>query len=135
MFFFFKQKTAYEVRISDWSSDVCSSDLGRTLAPGAHGPQAAREEGELAPHQGRRRLRARRQGPRHSRGAAGIGEDRPGGRGDRGRGAGLVVQARQDRAAEATQEAASQIKASQKGEELGRAECRERGCKYVKNSV
>src|SRR3546814_7158908 len=32
-FFFFKQKTAYEMRISDWSSDVCSSDLrhiGRT---------------------------------------------------------------------------------------------------------
>src|SRR3546814_9730308 len=29
-FFFFKQKTAYEMRISDWSSDVCSSDL---LAP------------------------------------------------------------------------------------------------------
>src|SRR3546814_4838052 len=27
-FFFFKQKTAYELRISDWSSDVCSSDLG-----------------------------------------------------------------------------------------------------------
>src|SRR3546814_9886646 len=27
MFFFFKQKTAYEVRISDWRSDVCSSDL------------------------------------------------------------------------------------------------------------
>src|SRR3546814_4882956 len=26
-FFFFKQKTAYELRISDWSSDVCSSDL------------------------------------------------------------------------------------------------------------
>src|SRR3546814_10528203 len=26
--FFFKQKTAYEMRISDWSSDVCSSDLG-----------------------------------------------------------------------------------------------------------
>src|SRR3546814_5850968 len=36
-FFFFKQKTAYEMRISDWSSDVCSSDLdeivlGRRLA-------------------------------------------------------------------------------------------------------
>src|SRR3546814_2003983 len=30
-FFFFKQKTAYEMRISDWSSDVCSSDL---LKPG-----------------------------------------------------------------------------------------------------
>src|SRR3546814_1841536 len=27
LFFFFKQKTAYELRISDWSSDVCSSDL------------------------------------------------------------------------------------------------------------
>src|SRR3546814_5987738 len=27
MFFFFKQKTAYEMRISDWSSDVCPSDL------------------------------------------------------------------------------------------------------------
>src|SRR3546814_6997452 len=27
IFFFFKQKTAYEMRISDWSSDVCSSDL------------------------------------------------------------------------------------------------------------
>src|SRR3546814_497231 len=32
MFFFFKQKTAYEMRISDWSSDVCSSDL-RPLPP------------------------------------------------------------------------------------------------------
>src|SRR3546814_3212395 len=31
-FFFFKQKTAYEMRISDWSSDVCSSDLGVLLA-------------------------------------------------------------------------------------------------------
>src|SRR3546814_4009536 len=32
MFFFFKQKTAYEMRISDWSSDVCSSDLRKELA-------------------------------------------------------------------------------------------------------
>src|SRR3546814_2616280 len=31
MFFFFKQKTAYEMRISDWSSDVCSSDLDVAL--------------------------------------------------------------------------------------------------------
>src|SRR3546814_8293907 len=31
LFFFFKQKTAYEMRISDWSSDVCSSDLGVLL--------------------------------------------------------------------------------------------------------
>src|SRR3546814_7881541 len=32
LFFFFKQKTAYEMRISDWSSDVCSSDLAATDA-------------------------------------------------------------------------------------------------------
>src|SRR3546814_17370050 len=32
MFFFFKQKTAYDVRISDWSSDVCSSDLFGVVA-------------------------------------------------------------------------------------------------------
>src|SRR3546814_16395119 len=31
IFFFFKQKTAYEMRISDWSSDVCSSDLARDM--------------------------------------------------------------------------------------------------------
>src|SRR3546814_2887655 len=31
-FFFFKQKTAYEMRISDWSSDVCSSDLAEYQA-------------------------------------------------------------------------------------------------------
>src|SRR3546814_2587156 len=32
IFFFFKQKTAYEMRISDWSSDVCSSDLDQANA-------------------------------------------------------------------------------------------------------
>src|SRR3546814_2017561 len=32
-FFFFKQKTAYEMRISDWSSDVCSSDLPTGTSP------------------------------------------------------------------------------------------------------
>src|SRR3546814_7145350 len=32
VFFFFKQKTAYEMRISDWSSDVCSSDLAQAFA-------------------------------------------------------------------------------------------------------
>src|SRR3546814_1982112 len=32
IFFFFKQKTAYEMRISDWSSDVCSSDLSANNA-------------------------------------------------------------------------------------------------------
>src|SRR3546814_20073188 len=38
-FFFFKQKTAYEMRISDWSSDVCSSDLAVMLMAGAAGAQ------------------------------------------------------------------------------------------------
>src|SRR3546814_19080047 len=33
MFMFFKQKTAYEMRISDWSSDVCSSDLRARRSP------------------------------------------------------------------------------------------------------
>src|SRR3546814_11699519 len=36
-FFVFKQKTAYEMRISDWSSDVCSSDLLRRFDSGATG--------------------------------------------------------------------------------------------------
>src|SRR3546814_6597215 len=34
--FFFKQKTAYEMRISDWSSDVCSSDLPSHRSRGSH---------------------------------------------------------------------------------------------------
>src|SRR3546814_5315034 len=42
--FLFKQKTAYEMRISDWSSDVCSSDL---QAPGRVQLAVAREDGEL----------------------------------------------------------------------------------------
>src|SRR3546814_10880816 len=36
-FFFFKQKTAYEMRISDWSSDVCSSDLDEAFAAAGTG--------------------------------------------------------------------------------------------------
>src|SRR3546814_4169773 len=36
VFGFFKQKTAYEMRISDWSSDVCSSDLFRVLPAELH---------------------------------------------------------------------------------------------------
>src|SRR3546814_3846416 len=37
-FFFFKQKTAYEMRISDWSSDVCSSDLAPAVVADAASP-------------------------------------------------------------------------------------------------
>src|SRR3546814_3573290 len=48
-FFFFKQKTAYEMRISDWSSDVCSSDL---LDDGlGHLGQAAGKAAELVGRQ------------------------------------------------------------------------------------
>src|SRR3546814_19015723 len=39
VFFFFKQKTAYEMRISDWSSDVCSSDLSRHLSAAGRSQQ------------------------------------------------------------------------------------------------
>src|SRR3546814_7521271 len=47
MFYFFKQKTAYELRISDWSSDVCSSDLLRPhllALPGAYPGPALRTD-------------------------------------------------------------------------------------------
>src|SRR3546814_2709927 len=46
LFFFFKQKTAYELRISDWSSDVCSSDLAtRQRCPAAPGSRSGRGPG------------------------------------------------------------------------------------------
>src|SRR3546814_1845888 len=49
LFFFFKQKTAYEMRISDWSSDVCSSDLDRVDIRADEGDAGLFEgSGELA---------------------------------------------------------------------------------------
>src|SRR3546814_1061371 len=49
MFFFFKQKTAYEMRISDWSSDVCSSDLRvHAYVPGRVGIHPGRVQAEVA---------------------------------------------------------------------------------------
>src|SRR3546814_1844245 len=70
--FFFKQKTAYEMRISDWSSDVCSSDLRRPyrrlrmslVRPLLRTPQADRWQFGTAYHHRRHRLR--RPGPRDS---------------------------------------------------------------------
>src|SRR3546814_9105252 len=44
-FFFFKQKTAYEMRISDWSSDVCSSDLPCSSGTPVAGPRGGRTPG------------------------------------------------------------------------------------------
>src|SRR3546814_10723573 len=42
-FFFFKQKTAYEMRISDWSSDVCSSDLNHQQHDGDNDRKARQD--------------------------------------------------------------------------------------------
>src|SRR3546814_3065426 len=56
-FFFFKQKTAYEMRISDWSSDVCSSDL-------AGRPRDAQLLDRLPQGRSRDRDRLRKQGQR-----------------------------------------------------------------------
>src|SRR3546814_11825657 len=61
MFFFFKQKTAYEMRISDWSSDVCSSDLpsiGHDFAGhDADSAGASHQSGRGSGDHGRARLR------------------------------------------------------------------------------
>src|SRR3546814_2013627 len=54
--FFFKQKTAYEMRISDWSSDVCSSDL--LLNEGFEAQQAVSTFGERLLAKGARSFRA-----------------------------------------------------------------------------
>src|SRR3546814_13376693 len=60
LFFFFQQKTAYELRISDWSSDVCSSDLFRRAAL----PAARRAAYEPAhPPAGRRRTEDAQEAP------------------------------------------------------------------------
>src|SRR3546814_5453453 len=60
-FFFFKQKTAYEMRISDWSSDVCSSDLLQVVVDEADAAETAGDDedapdvavGKVGPQQGR----------------------------------------------------------------------------------
>src|SRR3546814_1230990 len=70
-FFFFKQKTAYEMRISDWSSDVCSSDLrdrdaaGRMAAERLHarGRDAGIEVRDLMPARSDFNVDLRRLGP------------------------------------------------------------------------
>src|SRR3546814_8263148 len=73
-FFVFKQKTAYEMRISDWSSDVCSSDLPfprtRSHAPGRTRRRAHGQAGSGLQAQHRRariRVRAARLLERHGR--------------------------------------------------------------------
>src|SRR3546814_5458654 len=68
VFLFFKQKTAYEMRISDWSSDVCSSDLRLGRIRLALGQHRARRQGEAARRRQPERPRTRRpmeQSPAH----------------------------------------------------------------------
>src|SRR3546814_5612899 len=106
MLFVFKQKTAYDMRISDWSSDVCSSDLL-----------------DLAPQQFAYRQGARRVGPRLRRihrpmelhlagdidfGDRGVGDEQPAGR-------------------RLSQRARAFVGIA----EIGRASWRERVCQYV----
>src|SRR3546814_11972043 len=105
VFFFFKQKTAYEVRISDWSSDVCSSDLLSSFSPGLN--ETAAKQLPVATEPVRRqcffstwpiRFMGRSNDPERS--------------------------AAQHHGKQAT--ATTTI-----DEEIGRAPCRESGCRYV----
>src|SRR3546814_6096204 len=57
VFFFFKQKTAYEMRISDWSSDVCSSDLVAVLCEDRHRDLVVPGDHEHPHHERQRRDR------------------------------------------------------------------------------
>src|SRR3546814_17844083 len=80
LFFFCKQKTAYEMRISDWSSDVCSSDLRRRAS--------RREAGQHLPRGAKRARHALRF------------RDRPGAAGERGCHAGRLDDRHADRSEE-----------------------------------
>src|SRR3546814_10103119 len=72
-FFFFKQKTAYEMRISDWSSDVCSSDLHRRQQPIRNGnPGDRKTEGNGNEERARKTRQDAQCGRQHA------GELRPG---------------------------------------------------------
>src|SRR3546814_10198232 len=102
MFFLFKQKTAYEMRISDWSSDVCSSDLEGGPEAEPHGGDQHRhhvDQGDV----GERKVLPDGEG----------GESRPGH--DRRRPAvGLRIEAKARRL-----------------RPTGRASCRDSVCQYV----
>src|SRR3546814_4697563 len=116
--FFFKQKTAYEMRISDWSSDVCSSDLrrrrgratgcGRGRAGAFPAPRRASRQARLASDSSDRLRpwREVRPRPRHGAGRArtGISSRRP----NRGR----ATASRRERSEEHTSELQSLMRIS-----------------------
>src|SRR3546814_14100508 len=104
-FVFFKQKTAYEMRISDWSSDVCSSDLRAAWL--------ANRDARARPD---RELQSRREGNRRRRRAVERPPLDPPAPGDQAR---LAVGG----------------EAVARDQEIGRASCRERVCQYVSIAV
>src|SRR3546814_1536178 len=108
MFFFFKQKTAYEIRMSDWSSDVCSSDLLAFEQAEAASRRCPRIRLHLL-----RRAQADGEGGGQGRGLRQPGEL------PHGRAGALRLQ---------IPERAIQRVARR---QLGRASCRERVCQYV----
>src|SRR3546814_17174791 len=114
-FFFFKQKTAYEMRISDWSSDVCSSDL-------------------IGPHRKQSRIVFRPQGlargPLDSDLAAIAIEDRKREIKERANNAVITAVARQAHAKIERRELIENCLAHQSFQ-IGSASCRERVCQYV----
>src|SRR3546814_9011296 len=75
VFFFFKQKTAYEMRISDWSSDVCSSDLAQPLR--AHFPGSLDGERRSPAHRHPSRLARHRGAAQGREGDGGGAASRP----------------------------------------------------------
>src|SRR3546814_4657294 len=83
IFFFFKQKTAYDIRISDWSSDVCSSDLRHRRAGGdavqaadGGGPPHRAAHARHRPPPGDAQVRAREPAERARRRGSGPRADR-----------------------------------------------------------
>src|SRR3546814_13917493 len=139
MFFFFKQKTAYEMRISDWSSDVCSSDL--THAPVvAHVLAGARLDG--GPEgRGQRAVETERTGAgvpvrqdvAHDPGSARIDHLAHGALGGAGQEFGPRIAAQVgERAIRLGPRQQSDVGAAKRqAVEIGRASCRERVCPYV----
>src|SRR3546814_10982104 len=81
--YFFKQKTAYELRICDWSSDVCSSDLPRAAGPIEDRPllspscRSAGADRRLDRHDGRTGFGRKGRRDRDLRGFAGKAASRP----------------------------------------------------------
>src|SRR3546814_1064468 len=119
-FFFLKQKTAYEMRISDWSSDVCSSDLGisdrPSINPSSRPPDAV--FCASGAHVLERTLRSGSRKPRHAARPAELLDGLPRSR--------KPMTDMTTTATESSYKADELIAADI--DEIGRAQCRERVC-------